>query len=243
MTFDARKFWTDPESYVTPRGDLKHICKPEFFLNLDKVTYMVTSTLSRYLDKDASIIELGCGIGRNLAGLKAVGFSNLFGVEINPSSIALGRRSFPLLEGIEIQNAAIEDVINELPVADCYFTQGVFMHLPPTSEWIFEVVSRKARKLIMTSEREKDPYSIAWTRDYSKIFAPPTWRQVEMENGLVYAPQLPETTVKRVFQKEQVIDESPDTQLPEQSMDAGPSPEITGSGNRKRSRKHLIDRL
>lgn len=241
MVFDARKFWTDPESYVTPRGDLKHICKPEFFLKLDKVTYMVTSTLSRYLDKDASIIELGCGIGRNLAGLKAVGFSNLFGVEINPRSIALGRRSYPLLEGIEIQNAAIEDVINDLPDADCYFTQGVFMHLPPSSEWIFEIISRKARKLIMTSEREKDPYSIAWTRDYSKIFAPPTWKQVEMENGLVYAPQLPDTTVKRVFQKEQVIDESESTQLPEQSEPVDTSAPIKRSTDSKRSRKHTVD--
>lgn len=222
MTFDARLFWTDPASYNTPRGDLKGICLPEFFLKLDKVTYMVTSTLSKYLDKDASIIELGCGIGRNLAGLKAVGFTNLFGVEINPRSIALGRKTFPLLEGIDIQCAAIEDVIRDLPIADCYYTQGVLMHLPPTSEWVLPIMASKARKLIMTSERERDPYSIAWVRDYSKVFAPPVWKQLEMENGLVYKPQLPDTTVKRVFQREEPLIEDTDTR-PSGEVEASPA--------------------
>ena len=234
---DYQAYWRNPWGSELEDGGLKSICIPEFFINLTGVTAMVTTTMLKYLPLDASIIELGCGTGRNLAGLKAVGFTNLFGVEINPDAIALGRKSFPLLEGIEILNSSIEDAINDLPEADCYFTQGVLMHLPPTSEWVFEVMSRKARKLIMTSENEDHGYVIAWARDYGKIFTALGWTELEREKCGKWH-DLPDTTIRHVLKKEQVIDESPDPQLPEQSPVADPVIAVAESGHSKRGRKH-----
>jgi SAM-dependent methyltransferase len=240
MPINFQEFWRNPDGKQLEDGGLKSITRPEFFINLKGVTAMVTTTMLKYLHLDASIIELGCGTGRNLAGLKEVGFTNLFGVEINQHAIDLGRKSFPALEGIEILCGAIEDVINDLPEADCYFTQGVLMHLPPTSDWIHEVISRKARKLIMTSENEDHGYNIAWARDYGKIFQKLGWIELEREKCGKWG-DLPDTTIRHVLKKEQVIDESPDPQLPGQSDPVDESPPIKRSTDSKRTRKHTSD--
>ncbi len=240
MSIDFQEFWRNPDGKQLEDGGLKSICRPEFFINLKGVTAMVTTTLLKYLPLDASIIELGCGTGRNLAGLKEVGFTNLYGVEINQRAIDLGRKSFPALEGIEIQCGAIEDVINDLPEADCYYTQGVLMHLPPTSDWVHEVISRKAQKLIMTSENEDHGYVIAWARDYGKIFQALGWIELEREKCGKWG-DLPDTTIRHVLKREQVVDESTDTQLSEQSESIAEGTPIKRSANSKRVRKHIAD--
>lgn len=226
---DYQEFWRNPDGKQLEDGGLKSICRPQFFLDLKGVTAMVTTSLLKYLPLDASIMELGSGTGRNLAGLREVGFTNLRGVEINPDAIALGRKTFPLLEGIDIQCAALEDVVNDLPVVDCIYTVGLFMHLPPTSNWVFEVVSRKARKLIMTSENEDHGYVIAWQRFYGKIFQGFGWTQVEREKCGKWG-DLPDTTIRTVLIKESVQDESADTRP------SGEIPEIE-SGVKKSGRR------
>jgi len=240
MPINFQEFWRNPDGKSLEDGGLKSICRPSFFVNLKGVTAMVTSTLLKYLPLDASIIELGCGTGRNLAGLKAVGYTNLFGVEINPDAIALGRKSFPLLEGIDILCSSIEDAINDLPEADCYFTQGVLMHLPPTSDWVHEVIARKARKIIMTSENEDHGYVIAWARNYANVFGKFGWVELEREKCGKYG-DLPDTTIKHVLKKEQVIDENPGPQLPGQGKPVGEGAPVTKRRNSKRVRKQAAD--
>jgi SAM-dependent methyltransferase len=194
----------------------------------------------KYLPLDASIIELGCGTGRNLAGLKAVGFSNLYGVEINADAIKLGRESFPLLEGIDILCSSIEDAINDLPEADCYYTQGVLMHLPPTSDWVHEVIARKAQKLIMTSENEDHGYVIAWARDYGKIFQGFGWIELEREKCGKWG-DLPDTTIRHVLKKEKKADEDTGTQLPTEGEPADTGTPIKRSAGSKRLRQPTSD--
>lgn len=239
---DYQEFWRNPRGHALEDGGLKSICVPEFFIDLKGVTAMVTSTLLKYLPLDASIIELGCGTGRNLAGLKAVGYTDLFGVEINKDAIALGRKSFPLLEGIEILCSSIEDCINDLPEADCYYTQGVLMHLPPSSDWVHKVISDKAQKLIMTSENEDHGYVIAWARDYGKIFQGFGWIELEREKCGKWG-DLPDTTIKHVLKKEQVVHESPSEGLPGQGETAHPGAPVPADRDSKRPRKSVIDRL
>lgn len=220
---DYQAFWKNPTGKELDNKWLRSVCVPEFYIGLDKVTEMVTTTLLKYLPLDASICELGCGTGRNLAGLKAAGYFKLSGVEISASAIELGRKNFPLLKNIPIQCAAVEEVINDLSVADCIFTQGFLMHVPPASEWIFEVISRKARKLIMTSENEDHGYIVSWKRDYGKIFTAFGWKELEREKCGKWG-QLPDTTIRHVLKKEIIEDENPGKELPEQSavIDANP---------------------
>jgi len=145
-----------------------------------------------------SYVEIGCGTGRNLAGLKAKGFKKLSGIKISEKAIQVGRAAFPLLEGIPIECEAIEDVISQLPKVDCIFTQGVLQHLSPDTDWVHKTMTKKARKVIMVIENEQ-PHGIrSWARDYSKIFTDLGWTEVESKTNTRQPGHAP-TTALRVF--------------------------------------------
>jgi hypothetical protein len=98
-----------------------------------------------------------------------------------------------------------EKVIDEVGDFDVIFTQGLLMHIPPEHEWLFERISQKSRKVILTNEGElgRRVTEHAWNRDYKVIFEALGWKEVEMETGDKYPP-LPATTIKRVFIKPKV---------------------------------------
>lgn len=197
--FDREKFWMDPDASGAPEKR-RRTCRPEFYLGLENVSELVVSTLKRHARKSHSILEIGCGTGRNLVALKQAGFKKLCGIEISPKTVAVGRQAFPEYEDIQVIIGAAEKVIDEVGDFDVIYTSGLLMHIPPEHEWLFERMSQKARKVIMTNEGEslRAVSEHAWNRDYKVIFEALGWREVEMETGDKYPP-LPATTIKRVF--------------------------------------------
>ena len=194
-TFDRHEYWRNPE-YDAPRI---HGCMPEFYLELENVTKLVVNCMNRYIPKDRSILEIGCGTGRNLVGLVKAGYTNVSGVEISENTVAVGRERFPEYRDIEVKVSPIEEIIEGLPKYDVIFTQGCLMHLPYSLDWIIEEIKRKARYLILTNEGEPRSEIHVWRRNYEEyITRGRYWMQLEMENGILYPP-LPETTIKRVF--------------------------------------------
>jgi len=212
--FDRIKFWMDPTKSGAPEKRIKR-CRPEFYLNLDNVSKLVVSTLARYITKKDTILEIGCGTGRNLVALKAAGYKKLCGIELSPKTVEVGRAHFPEYQKIQLLIGPAEKMIEEVGEFDVIFTSGLLMHIPPEHEWLFERISQKARKLIMVNEGES-PRALsehAWNRNYQEIFEKLGWTQVEMETGEKYPP-LPETTIKRVFvRNEAFIDKYPNPSL------------------------------
>ena len=195
---DRYTFWLDPAHSDYPECATDH-CRPEFYLDLTNVTCLIVDTIRRYATTEMSILELGSGTGRNLAGLVEAGFANVAGVEINRQAIDLGMLHFPVLAKVPIVVAPVESCIRGLPNFDVIFTQGFLMHLPPELEWVIETLPEKARRLIVTNEGERRSSFHAWSHDYQGIIeGTHAWEQVEMHSDERFPP-LPATTVKRVF--------------------------------------------
>ena len=76
--------------------------------------------------KDASIIELGCGSGRNLALLKEMGFTNLRGVDFSPTQVAYCVKSG--FDAVEMNIAKLR--FSEASF-DLVYTNSVLLHVPP----------------------------------------------------------------------------------------------------------------
>jgi len=182
MIFDRHAFWRDPEASDQPSG-IKRICKPEFYLPLHSVTALIVGVLEKYLNKEDSILELGAGTGRNLAGLKEAGFTRLAGIEINPDAIQLGRSTFQALDGVDIQCDTVENVILNISHYDCIFTQGLFQHLSPDTDWVHYEVASRTDKLIMTIENEVPIGIRSWKRNYKDIFEGLGWNEVESRSN------------------------------------------------------------
>jgi SAM-dependent methyltransferase len=198
MTFDRHAFWRNPDASNQPEG-IKGICKPQFYLDLHDITLLIVDTLKRHLDNKDSIMELGAGTGRNLAGLKFAGFTKVKGIEINPEAIELGRKSFELGD-VEIMCDTVEDAIDKMSKFDCIFTQGLLQHLSPDTDWIHKKIAGKANKLIVTIENEQPVGVRSWARNYKDIFEGLGWHEVECKDNTGCKGHAPTTTV-RVFKK------------------------------------------
>lgn len=199
MKFDRLEYWKNPSAPGFPR-ELRLDGKPEFYLLLDGITDLVVKTLSKYLKHDQTILELGSGTGRNLAGLKRAGFENVSGIELNEHAVALGLEHFPELADVPVKIGAIENLIKRATKVDCIFTQGLLQHIPPELDWIFGTIAKKATALIMTIENEQAFGQRSWARDYKSVFEELGWVQIEERSNTGLRGHVPSTVV-RVFEK------------------------------------------
>ena len=149
------------------------------YIDHPALTAAVVDAIRVVASSTDSILELGCSVGRNLAALKQNGFKDLQGIEINPEAVHLGRDVFDLKD-ITIHVGSIEKLISIGTPVDVIFTQSVFMHLPPSSDWIYSLVASKARKAVITTEVEYRSDQLVWRRDYRVIFEGLGMKQINL---------------------------------------------------------------
>ena len=164
---ELHDYWRNPDEMNVPSG---------YFQAEERSAYLV-SLVKQYAKPDASILELGCNVGRNLHYLWHAGYHNLSGVEINEQAIRLMKERFQDMQ-ITIYQGTIEDRIKELGQYDVLFTMAVLEHIHTDSEWIFAEMVKASRKYIITIEDEKHTSERHFPRNYKKIFEPLGCKQI-----------------------------------------------------------------
>jgi len=135
--------------------------------------------------KDDSILEIGCSMGRNLNWLYTHGFQHLSGIEINSKAISLMKKYYPEMHTASaIMEGPVEEEISKIGKNQtCItFTMAVLYVIHPTSNFVFEEISRITSDYIITLERENlyNPVK-EFPRDYKKIFEDLGWKQTDEE--------------------------------------------------------------
>lgn len=144
-----------------------------YLANKDRSS-ILKDEITNLVDSDASIIELGCNVGRNLNYLYTQGYENLEAIEINQKALDVGRDNYPgLFEDTEFHQGSIEDNIKNFSnnEFDVIFTSAVLEHIHVESEWIFEEMARITKGYIITLEPEVGlggPRGLS--RNYGEIF-------------------------------------------------------------------------
>lgn len=108
---------------------------PDYFelRDIDAGTYE-SAELGRWLEdellnlpKSSSILDFGCGFGQNLRGIKAMGFGDIVGADINPPALRACRTGgltvFDVSNGIHVLAASHDPF-------DCIITTHVLEHIP-----------------------------------------------------------------------------------------------------------------
>ncbi len=147
-----------PETYATEEGR----ARSEF----------VVSLVERFASRDATILEVGCNVGRNLEFLRRAGWRSLSGIEINRDAVALMETTYPdLAASSTIHVGTAEDVIPTLQdgAFDVLFTMAVLEHIHPASDWVFAHFPRIAR-LVITVEDERRSHRRLFHRNYRRVF-------------------------------------------------------------------------
>ena len=81
------------------------------------------------LDRDISILEVGCNIGNQLICLQKMGFRNLYGIEPNKSALEIARQRTKHINLIEASGLSIPFEPSSFQLV---FTSGVLIHVPPS---------------------------------------------------------------------------------------------------------------
>jgi len=88
-----------------------------------------TTLNEQFLDKESStILEVGCNLGYQLQGLQAIGFKNLYGIELQHYAAEKARK---LQTNINIIQGSGFDIPFKDNFFDVVFTHGVLIHIAP----------------------------------------------------------------------------------------------------------------
>ena len=117
----------------------------------------IITMISPWVTQEASILEVGCNVGRNLNHLWNAGFQNLRGIEISIHAVRRLREAYPSLADILVDTGPAEVVLQhyDSDSFDLIFTMAVLEHIHPSSPHIFGEIARVARRYVLAVEPRK----------------------------------------------------------------------------------------
>jgi SAM-dependent methyltransferase len=162
---ELHDYWRNPPEQNNPKRYARKLSSP-----------FLVGVFEKHVNKELSILELGCNIGRNLNALYQAGYMYLHGVDINPHALYLMREKYPEMSNIaNVKLSALE--YYWFQKCDVIFTMAVLCHIHPDSEFIFEYMSENAN-MIITFEDEHGKGTRHFARNYEEVFSPLDFEQV-----------------------------------------------------------------
>ena len=124
------------------------------------------------------ILEVGCNVGNQLLLLKKMGYTNLWGIELQEYAVEIARKR---TSGINIAKGSAFDIPYKNNFFDLVFTSGVLIHISPddidkvldeiyrcTNKYIWGFEYYNAEAYQMVDYRGSD--SLLWKTDFAKLF-------------------------------------------------------------------------
>ena len=157
------KYWknpTDENSPVAYAGGIRQGQRSEFLTGL---------FVDNFSDKNLSIMEIGCGVGRNLWYLRNAGYKHLYGIEIHEHKAKIAKM---VDTKTTVYTGAVEDILPQVEPVDVIFAMATLMHIRTETDDFFEAISNNARLGIITIEFEttKKISARLTGRNYKDIF-------------------------------------------------------------------------
>lgn len=127
--------------------------------------------------KDGKILEIGCNIGNQLRFLQAMGYENLYGIELQPYAV---QRAKDFTKGINIIQGKADDIPFKDGYFDMVFTSDVLIHIfPENLPIIMKEIARCSNKYVWGFEyysemfnevTYRDNTNTLWKGDYAKEY-------------------------------------------------------------------------
>jgi pseudaminic acid biosynthesis-associated methylase len=129
------------------------------------------------LRRSVKILEVGCNVGAQLIVLQKMGFTDLYGIELQENAVEFSKS---ITKDINIIKGSAFDTPFKDDYFDLVYTSGVLIHIAP--EDIIEVIGeiyRTTRKYIWGFEYFADDYTeipyrgegnLLWKANYAKMY-------------------------------------------------------------------------
>lgn len=153
-----RLVYDDPRDYWTLRGGEEYFREQEDQPARTRRSLWLADRVASY--RPGSILEIGCGYGKQLRAIRGRLDATMVGLDFSPSQLGLARTYLDGLDGI----ALVLGSGGKLPFPDRSFdlvmTSAVILHNPPAAaEAIRREVLRVARRYAAHNEDTDDSYN------------------------------------------------------------------------------------
>jgi len=146
--------YPDAESYIGTRA---------------RTDFLVGQLQVAGVDNNDTVLELGCGLGRNLDRLISSGYTHLIGVDISQKAIEIMKTVYPKAYALaHIECCALEDY--DMPEVDWVYTMACLEHIPLESVGLFSRIAHCCKKGLVTIEDEYGHSKRHFSRDYGQVF-------------------------------------------------------------------------
>ena len=129
------------------------------------------------VDRDSRILEVGCNIGNQLLCLQQMGFSQLYGIELQQYAVSIARTH---TKQINIIQGSAFDIPFKDQFFDLVFTSGVLIHIAPSDlDHVLSEIFRCSRQYVWGFEYyaakiQSIPYrgqnDLLWKADYAQEY-------------------------------------------------------------------------
>ncbi|PIQ83372.1 MAG: hypothetical protein COV75_07800 [Candidatus Omnitrophica bacterium CG11_big_fil_rev_8_21_14_0_20_63_9] len=126
-----------------------------------------------HVQRSDRVLEVGCNRGANLLGLRACGYTDLAGIEMNPHAVEQLQQAFPdPTQRPAIACGSLETLFPTMASrsVDVVLTVATLMHVHPTGASVFQEMVRVARKYVCIVESESASCSYVFARNYQRVF-------------------------------------------------------------------------
>jgi pseudaminic acid biosynthesis-associated methylase len=123
------------------------------------------------------ILEVGCNVGNQLLTLQKMGFSDLYGMELQSYAAALSKQRLP---GVQILQGSALDIPFPDDFFELVFTSGLLTHIHPSDlSQVMKEIYRCARRYIWGFEAYgeqpteivyREHPNLFWKADYARIY-------------------------------------------------------------------------
>lgn len=177
---DVRQEWADRTGEYSPTYYSHY--------GSDATSELVRETVVDHVGRDASVLELGCGVGRHLAELSDHGVTDLTGVDINTEALDVLAETYPDLAATGTFHATtIEDYVTDLAdgAFDAVVSVETLQHLHPDVDWVFDDIARVVGESLVTVENETGAHGEVTHVDEDVPLYHRDWNRVFTGRGLV----------------------------------------------------------
>lgn len=129
------------------------------------------------IDRTAKVLEVGSNTGNQLLALQKMGFTNLYGIEIQDYAVELSKSR---TQNINIIQGSAFDIPFKDDYFDMVFTSGVLIHISPSDiHKALDEIYRCSKKYIWGFEYYADEYTevtyrgnkdLLWKTDFAKLY-------------------------------------------------------------------------
>lgn len=161
----------------------RNVFSPEELDNLYLRNYGVTKTslndrfLQSEIDRSSRVLEVGSNIGNQLLSLKKMGFTNLYGIELQNYAVELSKQR---TNNVNIIQGSAFDIPFKDGFFDLVFTHGLLIHIKPADiKKVLQEIYRCAKKYIWGLESWASEYTevvyrgrkdLFWKTDFVKLY-------------------------------------------------------------------------